>query len=405
MLKRKYNSCFILEETSEGLVHEVKRPKTKTETSSYSTELNVPSFQRGLVVDTFEGDLMFNQKLTVPQNLQEYEILVKNKYIGLNHVDWKSKKYRFNIYSLPWINGRESSGIVVKRGSKVDKSKFPIAAEVFLASTSYRNLKTSTFQEYTVIDSRLVWNLPQCLLSNGVLCKKFDLDFAAGIGVGLVTAGAALSSIIDLTVNGDYESGEKLGNLVIWGATSSVGIYAIQLARASKRFTNIIAISSKKHESYLRQLGANYNIDRFQSEKIIIEKVLKLCPEGVSFGIDLVSKETATVLSKILELGSSEVKKLICVVGTPILSTNSINFSVDSKLIIETVNIKRFHEDVDFGKHFVECTSRLFEAGTLNPIKGLKIFKALENFGEGIKNGLQELEERGASAEKFVVRL
>lgn len=405
MLKRTYaDSYYILGESSQKSIEAAGILKSRKLSEDDMPLIKIPKVQRGLVVSTFERDLAFASDLPVKQHLKEYEILVQNKYVGLNHVDWKSKKYRFNIYSFPWINGRESSGIVVRRGSKVDKQKFPIAAEVFLASTSYRDLETSTFQEYTVFDSRLVWKLPQYRLPNGRLLKRFDLEFAAGIGVGLVTAGSAISSLVDLSPK-DQADHHKLGNIVIWGGSSSVGLYVIQLAKASKKFEKIVVVSASKHKEYLLELGASYIIDRHQSEEEILGDILSHCPEGIDFGIDVISKETATLLTKILQNNNENVKRLVCIVGVPHIATELFEKNSKTKFIIETVNIKRFHEDIAFGSWFVDYTSRLFESGKLKPIKALKIFKSLDNFGEGIKSGLKELEERGASAEKFVASL
>lgn len=405
MLKRKYTDCFyFLDEDSTRGTEEQVNLKNRKLFAYESSPIIVPKVQSGLVVSAFESELTVSSSLPVTHQLKEYEILVQNKYVGLNHVDWKSKKYRFNIYSFPWVNGRESSGVVVKRGSKVDKKKFPLATEVFLASTSYRDLRTSTFQEYTVFDSRLVWKIPEQNLPDGSVRKSFDLDFAAGVGVGLVTAGSALSSLVDLAID-DHTSDKKLGNIVIWGGSSSVGLYAIQLARASKKFDKVVVVSSKKHKEYLKEVGASFVVDRFQTEEEIRQDILNHCPEGISYGIDVVSKETATILSKILEDSNASVKRLVCTSGMPQISTEVLDKGTKSKLIIEAVNIKQFHENIKYGSWFVDYTSELFEAGQLKPIKTLKIFKTLGSFGGGIVSGLKELEERGASAEKFIVSL
>lgn len=397
MLKRRYDEFG----NSDNVFQEEKLYKTAKKSVDLSLDVLVPRWQKALVVENFESELSSASNIAVTQHLGEYEILIKNKFVGLNHVDWKSKRYKFNIYSFPWINGRESSGIVVGHGEKVEKTKFSLGAEVFLASTSYRDLRTSTFQEYTVFDSRLVWRIPQVKLADGVLARKFDLDFAAGIGVGLVTAGSALSHFINL----HHDDCTPLGNLVIWGGTSSVGIYTIQLAKASGKFRKVLVIAAKKHNKYLRRLGASHVIDRHLSEEEISEELLKICPEGVNRGIDVVSKKTATVLSNILQKGSKMEKKLVCVVETPELTTTNIEVGSKSKLIIEKVTIKKFHEDLEYGQSFVDYTSRLFEEGYLEPIQALKVFKVMGNFGESIKNGLQELEIKKPSAEKYVASI
>ncbi|QLL31145.1 hypothetical protein HG536_0A09620 [Torulaspora globosa] len=405
MLKRNYaDYVYFLDEESAGEREEELSLKSRKLWGRENSSLIIPKVQKGLVVSAFEKELTVSSNMPVTQELKEHEILVRNKYIGLNHVDWKSKKYQFNIYSFPWINGRESSGIVVKRGSNVDQEKFPLAAEVFLASTSYRDLRTSTFQEYTVFDSRLVWRIPQQNLLDGSVRKSFGLEFAGGIGVGLVTAGCAISSLVSLATE-NQTNGTKLGNIIIWGGSSSVGVYAIQLAKASGKFKKIIAVSSTKHKKYLSEIGASCVIDRYLPEMEIRQKIQDHCPEGVNYGMDVISKETALFLSKLLGQSDASVKRLVCTCGLPEISTDTFDKDAGSKLIIEAVNIKQFHENIEFGSWLVEYTTKLFETGHLRPIKTLKIFKSLNDFGESIVSGLKELEEKGASAEKFIVSL
>lgn len=377
-LKRPFEQYNIVQETIPGVHEEIKRFKSSRDEEYHNTIEHIPATQKGLVVTSFSEDLKLETNLPVPQKLQPYEILIKNKFIGLNHVDWKSKKYRFSIYSFPWVNGRESSGIVVKRGEKVNLRKFPLGCEVFIASTTYRDLRTSTFQEYTVFDSRLVWRVPE----------KVGLDFASGIGVSLVTAGAALP-----LKNYSQVDSEKKQSIIIWGGSTAVGIFVVQLAK-SLGFKTIIAITSKKHEKYLHSLGATHVIHRELTEDMIIKTVKKISPNGVAHGVDLISKKTATVLSSVLLPEST----LICAAGCP----NQEDLK-DKKIIAEPINLKRFHEDLDYGQEFVRYTSELFEKNRLKPLSNLKLFKGFDNFCQGIRNGLRELEERGASAEKYVV--
>lgn len=393
MLKRSHNYSEVIVEEGRHLKY------AKTELST----INIPKWQKALVIEHFDKDLSFTANNSVEQHLDDYEILVKNKFVGLNHVDWKSKKYKFNIYKFPWINGRESSGIVVKRGSCVDRERFPLGEEVFLASTSYRILKTSTFQEYTVFDSRLVWRLPQFSTTAGSLgFKRFGLEFAAGIGVALVTAGSALSHLVNYA---DLPRCLPRSNLIIWGGTSCVGIYLTQLATSSQRFDKILVVAAEKHETYLKELGATHVIDRHLKEEDILDRVDQICPQGIDYGIDVVSKKTATHLMHILQQKGKGDKKLVCVVDAPELPTTTAATNDTRKFIIEKVSIKKFHEDLEYGTTFVDYTSKLFETGKLKPVQSLKIFKALGNFGQCIKNGLLELEEKGPSAEKYVACL
>ena len=83
------------------------------------------------------------------------EILIRNRAVGLNPIDWKCVTYGFGVHELPWISGRESAGIVEEVGADVDG--FRIGDRVWVASTNYRDNRTSTFQQVrtTLFFSRL----------------------------------------------------------------------------------------------------------------------------------------------------------------------------------------------------------------------------------------------------------
>ena len=73
------------------------------------------------------------------------ELLIRNKAIGLNPIDWKCVAYGFGVHSIPWISGREAAGTVKEVGSEV--LGFQKGDRVWVASTNYRDNRTSTFQE------------------------------------------------------------------------------------------------------------------------------------------------------------------------------------------------------------------------------------------------------------------
>lgn len=73
------------------------------------------------------------------------ELLIKVHAIGLNPIDWKCVAYGFGIHSTPWISGRETAGVVEEVGLEVPD--FRKGDRVFVTSTNYRDIRTSTFQE------------------------------------------------------------------------------------------------------------------------------------------------------------------------------------------------------------------------------------------------------------------
>ena len=77
------------------------------------------------------------------------EILIRNRAVGLNPIDWKCVAYGFGVHELPWISGRESAGVVEELGT--DVNGFKIGDRVWVTSTNYRDNRTSTFQEVCTI--------------------------------------------------------------------------------------------------------------------------------------------------------------------------------------------------------------------------------------------------------------
>ncbi|KAG7660508.1 uncharacterized protein J8A68_005927 [[Candida] subhashii] len=339
--------------------------------------------QSVLSVTDFKEPLKLQTEYPIPELLHPHEILVHNKAIGLNPVDWKGKKYGFGIYHFPWINGRESSGTVVKLGEQVTDVK--IGDDVIVSSTSYRDTRTSTFQQYTAIDSRLVWKLP----------KEFSYEDGATIGVGLVTAGVILFNSFGFELAKDPKK-LKGGSILIWGGATVVGIYLTQLAKLYG--LTVISIAGLSHEKYLKSLGADYLIDRHLSEEEITEKVKEVAGEGgIQYGVDCVSKQTSTLVLNILDSvhkkddTDDNKAKFAGIVGVPKEHPESVE--------IKEVIIKRFHEDISFGKEFIEITSDYLETEKIKPVRYRQYKGGLHIIDEALK----DLENKGAKGEKYVV--
>lgn len=331
--------------------------------------------QKALLITAFNEPLSLGS-IPVP-TIGDYDILVLNKAVGLNPIDWKAKKYKFGVYGFPWINGRESSGVVVKVGLKV--THLVENDNVVVSSTSYRDNRTSTFQEYTAIDSRLVWKLPSFL----------SHEDGATIGVGLVTAGVIFykSFGFELIAN-SIKKGQK--TIVIWGGSTVVGIYVTQLARILG--LKVISIAGLAHESYLKELGAHEVIDRHLTSEEIKTKI----HGRVDYGVDCVSRETSQILLDIL----ADKSALSPHTHRPLFSgIVGIPKEIPPEVELREVIIKQFHEDVQFGKKFVDVTAEFLEAKLIKPVR----YKGYQGGLHLIDNGLADLENLGARGEKYVV--
>lgn len=363
------------------------------DTEQHLIENDTEELQSALVIKSFEQPFVVDSSYPIP-DLHDHEVLIKNKFIGLNPIDWKGKKYRFGVYSFPWIQGRESSGIVSKLGRKV-KDLSP-GDEVFLASTSYRDLRTSTFQEYTVLDSRLIWKLP----------KNISLKHGAAIGVGLVTASSVMEEIgVDMfgarveDTNKDDIPLQDRDSILVWGGSSGVGSYIIQLCRVAG-FKTIIAVSSLKHEGFLKGIGATHVLDRFKSLDELKKDIEVIVPQGLQTGVDVVGRETSDNVIQLLNVNKTDDSQLTFV---GVVSKPSKELSSDKlkNISCKEILLKKFHENVEHGQRLVEVTHQLLESGKITPQKNLKEYEGFS----GIVRGLEDLEEYGASNEKYVVQL
>jgi hypothetical protein len=100
--------------------------------------------QRAVILLDKLGPFTLVNDFTRPR-LQPSEVLIRNVAIGLNPVDWKCVDYKFGIHDIPWVCGRESSGVIEAVGEHV--TSFKKGDRILLASTNYRDIRTSTFQE------------------------------------------------------------------------------------------------------------------------------------------------------------------------------------------------------------------------------------------------------------------
>lgn len=80
-------------------------------------------------------------------------------------------------------------------------------------------------------------------------------------------------------------TGKKNVPFLVWGAASSVGMYAVQFA--SLAGATVIATASKDNHDLLKSLGAKYTFDYKDSD--VIDQIKKAAGGEVEYGMDCVS--------------------------------------------------------------------------------------------------------------------
>jgi len=164
--------------------------------------------------------------------------------VAVNPVDWKQIEYNFYVPSFPYTNGCDLAVTVEELGEGVTNVKK--GDRVYAYPGVGRDAKHSAYQEYTVIDAELVGRFPY----------NVSFEEAASIGLGTITSGVGLFRDMQIPFGGPPPA----DSILIWGASSSVGSYAVQLARLSG-FKNILATCSPKNFDYVKSLGATHCFD------------------------------------------------------------------------------------------------------------------------------------------------
>ena len=288
--------------------------------------------------------------------------------------DWKSNVYGFAVYSYPWVNGRECAGKVISIGSKVRNDRLKVGDRVFVASSNYRDIRTSCFQERCVA-------LPE---NCGRIPDHLSYEAAAGLGVALVAAAAALYESLEIPRQPELGviSGKKSW-ILIWASASSAGIVTAQLAKLAGLC--VIGVSSKSNFEYTKEHGVDITLDRADPEEVV-RTATKL---GIDFAVDCVGAETAAYAARCLSPGGA----LVALVKPPKEEYPEIR--------ITDILIKKFHEDRHWGDNLMRFTEFLLAEKKLNPPR----LRHVESGIAGIPEGLKLLENNQISGEKVVVKV
>nr|RBQ92572.1 hypothetical protein FVER53263_08796 [Fusarium verticillioides] len=236
---------------------------------------STPATSRALYAD--ENGKLVVRHVPFPEP-HEGELLIKVLYSGVNPADTKSIDF-FGLKNF--VTGTEFCGEVLE--SKT------------LASTS--------FEAGDIVAGVLSWgqNPPWRLTAATGLFNDIGLPLPPSVAKGTPDEGVVAPE----------------GTLVIWGSATSIGMAAIQFARAA-RVSSIIAIASSMRHEYLKTLGAtqafDYN-DRDVTEKV---KLALKSTSGTIWALDARgSPESQALLKKAIPQHDKAVLASVMLGGDP----------------------------------------------------------------------------------------
>ena len=219
------------------------------------------------------------------------QVIVDVDYCGVNHIDiWTRMGIAGKKIKLPHICGCDIVGTV--KGQRVMVYPGVSCGKCSQCKSGHENLCSQFamiggvsdwnggYAEKAVVPARNVIKIPKTLKS----------ETAATLAVSYLVAWNMLKA------NG----AGKGKTILVYGATSGVGMATIQLAKAFGAKV-ITTLSGDDKQDYAKTLGAHYIIDR--SSQSIVEEVRKVHPDGIDIVIDHVGAATWPTSISVLKQG------------------------------------------------------------------------------------------------------
>ncbi|KAJ0146832.1 Uncharacterized protein HZ326_10529 [Fusarium oxysporum f. sp. albedinis] len=204
---------------------------------------------------------------------REGEILVKIHYAALNPGDWKLVEG--DVLDGPaqpgLIAGCDFAGTVEDPNGSDWKKGQRVGGWVHGATFE----GIGSFAEYMNIEASLVFGVPD----------NISLQQASTISLAFATATQAMYQHLSLPE--PYQSKEDRVDFLVYGASTSVGLYALQLGKLSG--LRVIAVASSKNHDLLKRQGAEVTVDYHDEDwvgrvKEITEGKLRYALDNIADG-------------------------------------------------------------------------------------------------------------------------
>ncbi|KAK7422352.1 hypothetical protein QQX98_001631 [Neonectria punicea] len=229
-----------------------------------------------LVVEVRKGGSpnLVQKSIPLPA-LASNQVLVKVATVAQNPTDVQA--FDTNYFDDGAVLGCDFAGTVEAVGSDVTRvSKGDTIAGLIWGG----EIKgVGAYSEYTIADESICFKVP----------ASISVTQAAAIPLAALTSWLALFSKDSLDI--DRNAGSD-ATILIWGGSSSVGLYAIQIA-ALHGF-NIVTTCSPRHFERVQLLGAKHAFD--YRDPNIVQLINDAAP-GLAYVFDTIGNETSSVLA------------------------------------------------------------------------------------------------------------
>jgi NADPH2:quinone reductase len=227
-----------------------------------------------------------NQRLvhSANKNFSEYgpnEILIKVVTAGSNPKDWKHPMPAY--FNVKVNQGDDVSGVVDAVGSSVRNFRPGDRVAGFHVMDTPRG----TYAEYTVCPEQTVFHIPDSM----------SFEEAATIPLAVFTASVGLYRNLKLPLpfdRSDEKARAEKKSLIINGASSAVGAFALKLARLNPSISPIIATAGSAKD-FVKELGGADAIVDYRSPTIVQDLETALGGPGskAAFAFDAANSESS----------------------------------------------------------------------------------------------------------------
>ncbi|KAH7362620.1 chaperonin 10-like protein [Plectosphaerella cucumerina] len=232
-----------------------------------------PSSAEALVVKTNGSAASTLERRSIPiPSPGEHQVLVRISYVAQNPTDVQSLDTKaFDdgaVLGCDFVGTVEQLGPGVSRFSKGDT----IAGLIWGGETPGQG----GYSQYALADPRIAFPVPDTIRP----------EEAATVPLAALTAVLALFSEDSLAIDKGTEVRESV---LIWGGSSSVGLFAIQIA--AMYGLDVVTTCSPAHHDLVRSLGASHVFDYHDEQ--VVDKIRSAAPE-LRYVFDSIGNETSS---------------------------------------------------------------------------------------------------------------
>ncbi|KAJ3056648.1 hypothetical protein HK097_005323 [Rhizophlyctis rosea] len=340
--------------------------------------------------------------------LRPTDILIRTHYAALNPADYICRDNGMFLLNYPAVLGCDLSGVIEAIGSGVDASEFKIGARVLASSTSFQEKKPEfgAFQEKVMVPGERVSLIPDHV--------SFEEAATIPLAVHTVFWGLHVIGLISSTSSWSLPqsfltTSSSKPAILVWGASSSVGVMAVQICTFLG--FSVYATASSKHHNHIKQLGAHRVFD-YNDTNVVGNIVAAVKEDGATMTTGYLAigsfSQCVDVLSKLRPSPSAPPSKLAYAGMMPLTASNLLSIArwavfsapkgVKAKFVVAPSDAR---ESKALSKYiFGSWLKERLEKKEIAPASKPRIVGGLD----AVDKGLDEL-KKGVSGEKLIIKV